>query len=154
MEEGATVYQDGQEMSIKTAIFAELAGNSNVTNVVSTRVWLNQAKQNETLPYVVFHRLDNTPEYHMGAQSGLTRGLFQIDCYDDDPDDAHDLSEVIREALSGQRGTIGSGSHTAVMRRMAMLSSIDFFEEPIAAGHKGIFSEKQTWEFWHTMSVP
>jgi len=141
-------------MSVKTAIFAELTGNSNVTNVVSTRVWLNQAQQNETLPYVVYHRLDATPEYHMAAQSGLTRDLFQVDCYDDDPDDVHDLSEVIRLALSGNTGTIGSGSNTAVVRRFAMLNSIDFFEEPIGAGQKGIYSEKQTWEVWHTLSVP
>jgi hypothetical protein len=141
-------------MSIKTAIFSELTGDSNVTNVVSTRVWLNLAKQKEPLPYIVYHRLDGTPEYHMGAQSGLTRDIFQIDCYDDDPNQAHTLSEVVRVALSGKTGTIGSGAFTAVVSRMAMLNSIDLWEPPIEKGKKGIFSEKQTWEVWHTLSVP
>ena len=141
-------------MSVKTALYAELASISNVTNVVSTRIWLGQAKQNETLPYIVYHRLDSTPEHHMLAQAGIARDMFQIDCYDDDPDDTHDLSEIVRLALNGKTGTIGAGVHTAVVQRMAMLNSFDMYEEPIAKGDKGIYSEKQTWEMWHTISVP
>ena len=141
-------------MALPDALYHHLSNNAGVTAVTS-RIRMSQADHSETLPYIVFEQLPSTPVQHMTAASGLQDAAFDIRCYDDDQYDAYDLGELVREALDGFTGTMGSGAgDTAVVRRAMLENTWMEYEEPQDGQEIGKHVARQTWVLWHTQTVP
>ncbi len=122
-------------MSIIAAIFDHLtsSGPGNTAAIVSTRVYLNEADDSATRPYVVYQEISSPSEHHMTAAVGLVNGArWQFTCVADNAHDAFALGDAVRKDLDGlQDATFGTAATVNLRychldtRSMGALPSID-----------------------------
>jgi hypothetical protein len=89
-------------------IHARLAAYTDLTDLVSTRIWRVRAPDIQTLPYVVIHRISTTPNHVMGADTTPTEARIQISVYDDDGPGCDAAALEVKNALSRWSGTAGT----------------------------------------------
>jgi hypothetical protein len=65
----------------EAGIYTTLTNDSDVSGLVSTRVYPVIAPQDVTAPYVVYMRIVGTSVNDLGGELGITNGRFQIDAY-------------------------------------------------------------------------
>ena len=94
---------------IEAAIYSYLSGYAGLIALTSTRIYPDVCPQEPTLPYLVFSKVDDTPEYTMGGETVLTNAVFQFDAVSDSSIEAKNVAEQLRLALSGYSGTMGAG---------------------------------------------
>jgi hypothetical protein len=96
-------------------IYARLAANADVNALIgaapSTRCRKVRAKQNETVPYVVYRRVgSDRPHAHDGPVNPVG-ARFELDCYAATGDAAEDLATKVAAALRTTPGqpTVAGG---------------------------------------------
>lgn len=86
---------------IYDALYTILAAATDLTALVSTRIYPDKAPQHATAPYVVFQRVSGTHlESHQGS-SGLAMPRFQFDAWAPQRSAAENVGKQIRLALQG-----------------------------------------------------
>ena len=116
-------------------LYTYLQTKSGLTALVSTRVYPDTAPQTATLPFLVYARVSTVREHKHGTtggtETGLTQARIQIDCYAATYSALASLCDQVRLALSGYRGTIGSGFCYRAMLDMEidLPASPDFGEQ-------------------------
>ena len=95
-------------MSVRTAVYDILQADSNVTDEVSTRVFMSRGNQEETIPFIVFEAdmIENT--YTKDKTSTVDKWRVELDIYHDSIANAEALGLLVRSALQGYTGTINS----------------------------------------------
>jgi len=95
-------------VSVRTAVYDILQADSNVTDEVSTRVFMSRGNQEETIPFIVFEAdmIENT--YTKDKTSTVDKWRVELDIYHDSIEDAEALGLLVRSALQGYTGTINS----------------------------------------------
>ena len=94
---------------IRPALFTWLLENSNIAaEVGGTRVFPVVLPQGQTEPSIVYNRISNVGDHHMQGASGLSRPRMQIDAWAQTHDAAAYLADLIKEALDGYSGLMGS----------------------------------------------
>ena len=93
---------------IGNAVRGILTNDAGVAALVSTRIYPNYAPETPTQPYVVYNLVDSESVMSLTGHSGLGRHTYQIDVFDDDYGDAHQVAEEIRLALQDFQGTQNS----------------------------------------------
>jgi Protein of unknown function (DUF3168) len=64
--------------------------------------------QGERRASLVYTRISDVGDHHMGGPSGLARPRYQIDAYAALQDDADSLARLVKDRLDGFRGLMGS----------------------------------------------
>jgi len=95
-------------VSVRTAVYDILQADSNVTDEVSTRVFMSRGNQEETIPFIVFEAdmIENT--YTKDKTSTVDKWRVELDIYHDSIANAEALGLLVRSALQGYTGTINS----------------------------------------------
>ena len=93
-------------MSVEKVIYSKLSGDSDVSGLVSTRIYPVNLPQKPTYPAIVYTRISGERTYSFDGASGLTSQRFQIDSFASTYSGAKDLSNKIRSAINGFRGTV------------------------------------------------
>jgi|TARA_R100000084_G_scaffold109442_1_gene76891 hypothetical protein len=92
---------DGIEKAIRTVLLA----NSDVTDLISTRIYPYMRQQSSALPAVVYS-LDNTePEHSLNSTLNLTRATLTFECYSKSYGEAKDVAAKIKSVINGYSGT-------------------------------------------------
>lgn len=141
-------------MSIQAALYAELTGDTDIATSVSTRIYPLIAPPEATLPFIVYQRIGADHQRHTEAAAGLVSTMVQITCVATSAKAAHDLAELVREAMDHFRGTLGSGGNTATVRLATLDNEIENFDPPAHAEEDGTYSVITEWTIWHTETVP
>lgn len=108
--------------TLEESLYSYLSNYSSLTAVVGTNIFLNEILQGPTassyLPCVVFQRID-TPRIltHDSSGSGadLARPRFQFDAYATTYAVAKSVTTILRSALNGKVGYIGTQVETATV---------------------------------------
>lgn len=139
-------------MTIETALFSYLTGKSEITSIVSTRVYATVAPSSPTYPYITFQMVSNNPEHHMSGNSPITIVRIQLDAWARTVATQQAISEAVRNALDGYRGQMGA---EALDVRRAFLDNRNTFEEPDKHG-KNLPVHRASLDFsiWHVEAVP
>jgi len=67
-------------MSVETALYNTLSGNSGVTSLVSTRIYAANAPESATVPYIVYS-LSGTEIFHtLPGSNDSAKSQMQINC--------------------------------------------------------------------------
>jgi hypothetical protein len=103
-------------MSLLGAVRTHLTGETDITDIVSTRIYNATAPPNPTKPYLVMEQPDNEHHAHMTGASELAEPTVRIDGYGADPDVLQILATAIRLRLNRRRGTIGTGDDAMTVR--------------------------------------
>jgi len=86
--------------TVDERIYQRLSNYSNLTDLVSTRIFPIKAPQGLDNPYVVFKRISGVPEHAMGADPEVEHSRFQIGCYAKSIEDVNSIAIAVTSALS------------------------------------------------------
>lgn len=101
--------------TLDQAIYARLQAVSAVTALVGARVYLEEAPQAASLPYVERFEISGQPFEPLAGAASLMSRRIQFTCWASTPAAADAVRTAIRDALAGFTGSVsipGSGSPT------------------------------------------
>ncbi len=139
-------------MTIETALYSELSTTSEVTAVVSTRIFPQVAPLTVPYPFIVYSVINSIPEHHAGGASTLTNVSMQIDVWAETVAELLTIVEVLRNALDGFIGDMGTENLDI---QSCFMETRRTFEEPDPHGKKApVFRSDMDFSIWHVSSVP
>lgn len=100
---------------MEAALLARLLATAGLTALVSTRINWSRRPQGESLPAVVLHRIDGSPDYHLSGPSGLVESRVQVDCWAASYGAAKAIARQVEAAVSGLRFTQGAIRFDAIL---------------------------------------
>lgn len=130
-----------------------LAASANVVDKVSDRIYSEVAPQQASLPYLILNEISQQPEFYLGGEAGRHTSVIQIDVYTDGKkgqQEANEIAELVRNRLSGFRGTFGAGCYGT--SRMIRCES-----NPVPPVDGSDFTKRRVsmdYEIFHTADVP
>ena len=86
-------------MSVAEQIFTRLSTDSAVNALVSTRIYPNHFKQQDTLPAIRYTRISSTQYHTMGIDVQLERARFQVDVIADTYSVSDATATAVKDAL-------------------------------------------------------
>lgn len=141
-------------MSIKTALASHLTHSVTVSAQAEGRVYSVLARSKAGMPRIVFTQISGDPARHLSAPSGLTRAMFQIDCWGSTVDEADDLAEAVRSALDQYQGTLGNGKNTVSAATVFISGPRDDFAPPTDGGRVRKFRALLEAVIWYSETLP
>lgn len=100
----------GVEEMIEDSLRTFLLADTEISDLVGTRIYSVENPQKPTYPFINFMRTGGRRQYSMDGQSTVSPSQFEINCYDDVLEDARTLCDAVRTRLSGYSGAAGSGT--------------------------------------------
>ena len=107
-----------------------LVDDSDVSGVVSTRVFPNYVPQGESLPAIVYNLDDTKPIAHLSGRSGVVAD-FEVLCLADGYGTAKDLAEKVRAAVAMYTGDVTPDSEAMQVDRILHVSTDDVELNPL-----------------------
>lgn len=93
---------------IEPGLVSYLSAHPLVTTLVGTRVYPLELPQGVTLPAITYQRISGPRVRSQSGPSGLAHPRIQLNCWARDYAGAVQLADVVRRALDGYRGAMGS----------------------------------------------
>lgn len=103
-------------MTIDEALGYFFKNTAGISALVSDRVYINRLPQTVTLPAITYQRI-STPRVLAHDTSGATGTAyprFQVDAWATTYASAKAITDAVRAALNGYKGTMGSGGAVTV----------------------------------------
>jgi len=95
-------------MDISEAIVALFEGTSAITDLTSTRIYVEQLPAKSTLEAIVYQVISTKRERAMGADPGLAHTYFQFSCWAETYLEARAVAKQVRLALQAiRKETVG-----------------------------------------------
>ena len=92
-------------MNAGKAVYGILSTNTDVTDIVGTKIFPEVAEQESDLPLIVYQLQSVAPEDTHDGPSKLDEVRFEFLCYADTYNGAADLADKVRGALDRVSGT-------------------------------------------------
>lgn len=89
---------------VESALYNLLAANAGVAGLVSTRIFPNILRQEETLPAIAYQKIMASRPLVQSGSTSRCESTFQIDCFGDTPVAAKGLAAAVVSALHGVHG--------------------------------------------------
>lgn len=143
-------------MSLRSAIYAELVGDAGVAALIGTRLYPKKAPSSAPplSARVTYELLQEDRQPHLGGPSLLLTATFLFTAWGSTDIIADDVSEALRSAIDGKRGTIGTGGNTATVQKVFLTDRRDREPEVIEASDQMLFGIESEYEFWPTETAP
>ena len=103
-------------MKTEEALYAYLAAYSNLTALVSTRIFPVVHEIDADFPSVVYRRLGSEPVHAMGSDADLRAVTVLVACVAETYTELKDVQYQVETALRGYSGTMGGVSGVVVQR--------------------------------------
>lgn len=92
---------------VMTGIVSRLGAYTDLTDLVATRIHRLKAPHDESLPYLVLHKITTNTWPAMGADIDPASARIQVDVYDDDGAGCDAAALEVKNALTRWSGTAG-----------------------------------------------
>lgn len=98
---------------LEEGLYSYLTATAGITALVGTRVYAFRIPQHMTLPCLTVQRISTarTHTHDSSGATGLARTRVQFDAWAADYSTAKSISDALRAALNGKKGTL-SGAYT------------------------------------------
>ena len=113
-------------MIVGKAIYHLLTNATDVTDIVSTRIYPEIAQQDADLPYIVYNVANNEPTDTKPEPSKLDTAQVEVNIYSDSYTECIDLAVAVRAALDRVKGTYAGVN----VQSIQYLNEIIDFDEP------------------------
>jgi len=100
--------QGDTDTTIETVIYTILSGDTDITDLASTRIYPVYVPQNATMPALTFQHISANREYTLAGSFGMVASRYQINCWSSNYSGARELAEVVREAMEDYSGTVNT----------------------------------------------
>lgn len=111
--------------TVEEALFYQLSNDSDVTDVVGTRIFPNVIPQDATLPAVAYQRVSGPRLLAHDGPTGYATGRFQLTC-------TGSSYSSVKEAVNALRGSLDGLSETVSgveIERVSVEGEVDGFNE-------------------------
>lgn len=108
-------------MSIGTLLYSKLTADSDVSDLVSARVYAVLLPQSPTMPAISYQRISNTEQ---NGTSTLRETRYQVDCWDDGYEGVQALASAVKSALEEWMDTDQSPS----VKMSRVIGEVDGYE--------------------------
>ncbi len=128
-------------LTLEAGLVYKLTNTTGITNLVSTRVYLERIPQGATLPCLTYQRI-STPRllaHDTSGSAGTAHPRFQFDAWATTYSSAKAITDALRAALNGFKGTITSGADSVVVQ--SSLVDAETSEPDLEAGLARIRSD-------------
>lgn len=95
-------------MILEEGIYAHLTDDAGVAALVGTRIYPLQVPQDVTLPAVAYQRISGPRDHAHDGPTGLVRARVQFSALGSTYLEAKTVTEALRAALDGFKGTMGT----------------------------------------------
>jgi len=113
-------------IDFRAGLRAFLLPDSNISAAVgAARIYHMRMPQGIRDASIVYQRISNVGDHHMGGASGISRPRVQIDCYARDIDTASALADLVKGRLDGYSGLMD----TVVVQGCFFETEDDDYEE-------------------------
>jgi hypothetical protein len=132
-------------LTIEEGIGYYLTTYAGLVALVSTRTYNKRIPQEATLPCVTYYRI-STPRVQTHDTSGMTGTAyprFQFDAWAATYGSAKAITDQLRTALNGYKGTVTSGADSVVIQ--ASLVDDERYDPDLNAGLERISSDYIIW---------
>jgi hypothetical protein len=131
---------------IEASIRSILTADSDVTDLVSTRVYPYMRQQGSVFPAIVYE-LDNTePQQGLGGFQSLTRCELSISQIAETYSGAKALADKVRTALNGYTGT----SEGVAIKSLVHDNDIGIVEDSVIGNSRGVSIIDSSYIIWYT----
>ncbi len=135
-------------MSLETALYSLLQTDADVVAAFGDRIYPRVAPQGAEAPYCVRSRVSSPGYHHLGGPSGIASPRYQFSIYARSSEEAETCASVIRAALDGWRGDIGSERVLWV----SLEDERDMYEDRGDGSQDGLFRTDLDFVIWHLRS--
>ena len=136
-------------MSIRGAIYQHLKDDTNgVFAIVGAKIFHINAPPGTALPYITFQQIGGEHLHHTTGISGLTRGSWQVSCFEDNPIDGDALSDAVRLRMDKFNGDMGTGGNLVAVRDVILTGELDVTSPPFAADEAVIVNRAMDFDIW------
>lgn len=135
-----------------TALKTFLAASAPIAALVQGKIRPLQARQDDTLPYIILDTVSDDAEYELAGECGVSRLTAQVDCQAEDYIRAQQIGDAVRNRMSGPGSKMlddTTWASSIVMRRNNTLT------EPAQDGKgKPIFRVSMDFEIVYNRTKP
>lgn len=135
---------------IEKEIKKYLYGSNPIRNVVGNRIYAGKAGQIVTGAMLIVRNVTSQRFYGLVNEIGTKQSILQIDCYENSATKAYDLSELVRNRLSGYSGAAGDAT---VYESMIIAERADR-EKPENKSDRWVFRYSADYQIYHDSVVP
>ena len=133
--------------TLEEALISYLSGFAGLTTLISTRVYHMTKPQTVIYPCITFQRID-TPRVHThdtsGASGDLAYPRIQFDAWADTYASAKAITDQLRAALNGKKGSIGTAPNQVTIQ-----SSLVENEQPSFDDLTYKYRSRSDYIVWH-----
>jgi len=119
---------------LKSALITILTSDTDVADLVGSRVYVGYAPQHAAMPHLVLTLMDSEEFQLISGTTGSRQVDFDIDCRAKRSVTAESVGDAVRDALTNYSGTVGSDTVHAIM----VQSESNDYEPPADASQTGI----------------
>lgn len=115
-------------MTLRDDVYSKLSGTAAVTNLVGTRIYWQVIPQGATKPHIAYRKVGSPRLQYLGGPTGEEDCRMEVACFGDlNSDDAEDVAEAVRGALSGWEDlSVG-------VLRSDLVGEVDFYDDALEA---------------------
>lgn len=139
-------------MGLHSALYDHLTTDANVFAALGLSVYNQMAPATESPPYAVISRVSATHVETFDGPSGLVEARIQISVWATTPDQAEDVAELIRLALHGFKGLMGT--ELLDVRRIGAEGPVDLETMSGAGSDTHDYGRAYDFNIWHAEPVP
>lgn len=135
-----------------------LLDDDDVRDIVGSRIYVGYVPGGVTGAVIVLRKISTERTYHLLNEAGARADVVQIDCYDETGTQAYQLSEIVRNRLSGavtQSVSYLEGDYTTGQIHYAwIINERELAEEPENASDRWTHRYSVDYEIGVSQSVP
>lgn len=131
--------------TLEAGLYSRLTGDTDVSALVSTRVYPHVAPQGASLPYLTYYRVTTNRAPVMSGAVDLINPRIQVDVWASTYTGARDLADKVRHALDQWTGSAGGVS----FRWVSLVDERDSIEPAQDASEEPTYRVSLDIETWH-----
>ena len=113
-----------------------LTGESTISAIVGSRVYVSKAEQSAVLPYIIITQMSSNENQTIDGSTGLRFVDFDIDCKADRSVESETLGNAVRTFIDDYTGAAGSETIGAVL----LNDESTQYEPPTDGSDTGIYT--------------
>lgn len=139
-------------MTIERAIASYLRGKPSITGLVGDDIYPEVAPDKAPYPFITYTIISESHDHAMSGATGLAQVTVQLDVWTSTFADRVSVSEAIRNALDGFRGSMGA--ENLEVRNCFFSSRSTSTERELEGKGQPIHRATLDFSIWHVESVP
>lgn len=133
------------------ALYTQLTGDSDISNLIGTRVFPSVAPQNATTPYIIYNKTAETFDHAMRVDPNIASPRYNISSYSTSYSQSRTMAKMVEDNLRDFTGSMGPSSEPISIQRVFMEFEMDMAHRDLE-NFEVMYHVIQDYQIWHSSS--